>query len=198
VFPGAAAPGAAGALGLRSNVTSVTPVVSGLVVTVLDYDDRLELRNETGKELVILGYEGEPYLAFRDGRVYRNVRSPATYLNDDRFAQVAVPEQADSKAEPEWEEVAVREAYDWHDHRIQRMSKTLPPNVQKAKDEPHHVFDWTVPARLDGRPLAIAGSLDYEPPSSGIPKPLVAALGLLAIGGGAAVWLRWRRTRRGT
>jgi hypothetical protein len=33
------------------------------------------------------------------------------------------------------------------------MSPTLPPKVQAAEDKPHHVFDWAVPARLDGRPL---------------------------------------------
>jgi hypothetical protein len=58
------------------------PATQGLSVTVLDYDDRLQLRNETGEPLVVLGYEGEPYLVFRDGRVYRNTRSPATYLNE--------------------------------------------------------------------------------------------------------------------
>ena len=78
---------------------------AGLTVTVLDYDDRLELDNETGKPLVILGYQGEPYLAFRDGRVYRNTRSPATYLNDDRFGQVSLPSRPTRKLPPAWEEV---------------------------------------------------------------------------------------------
>ena len=164
-------------------------------VTVVDYDDRLELRNETGKQLVILGYQGEPYLAFRDGRVYRNTHSPATYLNDDRFGRVALPKLADPKTPPEWEEVSPREVYEWHDHRIHWMSRTLPPKVRATKDKAQHVFDWTVPARLDGKRLTIAGSLDYEPPPSTIPRPLIVLLGLLVVGGGAAVWLRRRRER---
>lgn len=192
--PPAVAHGGGGALGFRSTVTKITPATPGLSVTVVDFDDRLELRNGTGKPLVILGYEGEPYLAFRNGRVYRNTRSPATYLNDDRFAQVTLPRSADAKAPPAWEQVSRRELYDWHDHRIHWMSKTLPPKVQAAKNEPHHVFDWTIPARLDGRPLTIAGSLDYEPPSRGLPKPLVGVLVLVLVGGAAAVWLRLRRT----
>ena len=77
-----------------------------MTVTVLDYDDRLQLRNETDKPLIILGYEGEPYLAFRDGKVYRNTHSPATYLNDDRFGRVALPKQADPKAVSSWDEVS--------------------------------------------------------------------------------------------
>lgn len=193
----AAAHGGGGALGFRSKVTGIKPAASGLSITVLDYDDRLELRNETGKPLVILGYEGEPYLAFRDGRVYRNDRSPATYLNDDRYGQVQLPAKADAKAAPRWIEVSPREDFDWHDHRIHWMSTTLPPTIQAAKDKPHHVFDWTVPARLDGKPLAIAGSLDYQPPPTKIPRPLIAILGLLVVGGGATVWLRRRRERVG-
>lgn len=193
--PAAAAHGGGGALGFRSKVTGITPAAPGLSVQVVDYDDRIELRNESGKPLIIVGYQGEPYLAFREGRVYRNTRSPATYLNDDRFGQVELPEHADPKAAPEWEEVSVREKFDWHDHRIYWMSKTLPPNVRAAKDKPHHVFDWTVPARLDGTALMIAGSLEYEPPPNRISKPLVFLLGLLVVGGGIAVWLRRRRER---
>jgi hypothetical protein len=196
VCSAAAAHGGGGALGFRSKVTRITPAAPGLSVTVVDYDDRLELRNETGKPIIILGYEGEPYLAFRDGHVYRNTRSPATYLNDDRFGQVAIPEQADPKAPPLWEEVSPREDFNWHDHRIHWMSRTLPPKVQAAKDKPHHVFDWSVPARLDGQPLKIAGTLDYEPPPNKIPKPLIALLVAIVLAGGAAVWLRVRRERK--
>jgi hypothetical protein len=195
VCSAAAAHGGGGALGFRSTVTRITPAATALSVTVIDYDDRLQLRNKTGEPLVVLGYQGEPYLAFRDGRVYRNVHSPATYLNDDRFGQVALPPNADAEAPPEWEQVSPREEFDWHDHRIHWMSRTLPPKVQAAKDEPHHVFDWTVPARLDGKPLTIAGSLDYEPPPNNLPKPLLAVLGLVIVGAGVAVWLRIRRTR---
>lgn len=191
--PAAAAHGGGGALGFRSSITRVTPDPPGLTVTVLDYDDRLEVRNETGKPLIVLGYEGEPYLAFRDGRVYRNARSPATYLNDDRFGNVALPARAEPSAPAEWEEVSRREEFEWHDHRIHWMSRTLPPKVQAAKDTPHHVFDWTVPARLAGEQLTIAGSLDYEPPPNEISKPLILVLALLVVGGGAAFWLRRRR-----
>jgi hypothetical protein len=193
--PAAAAHGGGGALGFRSTVTGLHPATPGVLVTVRDSDDRLDLKNETGKTLVVLGYEGEPYLAFRDGRVYRNSRSPATYLNDDRFGQITVPSSADPDAAPAWEEVAQKEDYEWHDHRIHWMSRTLPPTIAAAKQEPHHVFDWKVPATLDGKPLTIAGSLDYEPPPAGKPTYLLGVLVVVAVGGGAAVWLRRRRDR---
>jgi hypothetical protein len=194
--PSAAAHGGGGALGFRSKVVRITPAAKGLSVAVVDSDDRLKLRNETGRPLVILGYEDEPYLAFRDSRVHHNIHSPATYLNDDRFGNVTLPARADPKAAPQWEQVASREEFEWHDHRIHWMNRTLPPKVMSAKNERHHVFDWTVPAKLGGTPLVISGSLDYEPPPSGSPRILIGALVLLASGGSAAIWLRRRRERR--
>ncbi len=196
VSPAAAAHGGGGALGFRSEVTRITPAVSGVTAVVRDFDDRLQLDNDTGKRLIVLGYEGEPYLAFDGGRVYRNTRSPATYLNDDRFGDVALPPQVDPKATPQWEEVAQEEGYEWHDHRIHWMSRELPPTVRNAKDEPHHVFDWQVPVRLEGRPLVIAGSLDYEPPPDDSPMILIGVLFVIAVGGSTAIWLRRRRERR--
>ena len=78
------------------------------------------------------------------------------------------------------------------------MSKTLPPKIEAAKGERHHVFDWTVPVRLDGRRVTIVGSLDYEPPLNSVPTPLIVLLGLVVVGGGAAVCLRLRRERKPT
>jgi hypothetical protein len=197
VCAAAAAHGGGGALGFSSTVTQISPAAEGLSVTVIDYDDRLQLRNNTGKSLVILGYEGEPYLSFRKGGVYHNLHSPATYLNDDRFGRVALPQHADPKKPPEWEQVAAHEEYDWHDHRIHWMSTTLPHKVRAAKDKPHHVFNWIIPARLDGQHLVIAGTLDYQPPPADrIPKPLIVLLALIIICGGSAVWLKQRRDTR--
>jgi hypothetical protein len=193
LVPAAAAHGGGGALGFRSTVTKIGPAAAGVSVQVLDSDDRLVLINRTGKPLVIEGYEGEPYLAFRDGRVLRNTRSPATYLNDDRFGAVELPAKADPKAPPEWEEVAQKEVYEWHDHRIHWMSKTLPPKIAAAKSEPHHVFDWKVPGTLDGKRFAIAGTLDYEPPPGGNPTMLVGAAAVVLLGGAGVVVLRRRR-----
>ena len=193
----AAAHGGGGALGFRSTVTAVDPATPGLSVTILDSDDRILLRNETGEELVVLGYEGEPYLAFRDGKAYRNAHSPATYLNDDRFGKVQLPAEADASLPPRWVEVSQAEAYDWHDHRIHWMSTTLPPKVQAKADEPQHVFDWKVTAELNGRPLVIAGSLDYKPPPGGSPRFLVGALVAVVIGSALALVLRRRRGRSG-
>jgi hypothetical protein len=50
---------------------------------------------------VILGQDGEPYLRFTTDGAFRNVRSPATYLNEDRCANAELPATADPEAAPE-------------------------------------------------------------------------------------------------
>jgi len=194
--PAAAGHGGGGSRGYTSTVSSVTPQTDGLEVAVRESDDRLFLRNETGATVVILGYEGEPYLEFREDGVFQNTRSPATYLNDDRYGQVDLPDSADPKAAPVWEEVSPRPTFEWHDHRIHWMSESPPPKVAAATDRPHHVFDWTVPGTIGGESLAIAGSLDYAPPpGQSFPTVLLVPLALLVVLGGVAVWLRRRRRR---
>jgi len=195
VCPAAAAHGGGGALGFRSNVKTITPAAAGLKATVLDYDDRLQLTNETGKTVIVLGYENEPYLMFKDGQVYRNTRSPATYLNNDRFAQVTLPPQANAKAPPQWEEIDHDAVYDWHDHRIHWMSRTLPPKVQAHKNVSQHVFNWSVPIMVDGKRTMIHGSLDYTPPPGGNFPYLIVAPPVLLLCAAVVLW-SIRRTRR--
>jgi hypothetical protein len=196
VCPVAFAHGDGAARGFRSAVESIRPAQSGLTVRVLDSDDELQLRNETGRTIVILGYGGEPYLRFSADGVFRNSRSPAAYLNLDRYAKVDVPEEADPKAPPRWERVASGAIWAWHDHRIHWMSPIDPPRVRANPDRPQHVFDWLVPARIEGRRLAISGTLDYAPPEderSLLPLVIGAAVGV----GATAVAIFFLVRRRG-
>lgn len=172
------------ATGFTSTVERVTPATPGVELRVLDGDDRLFLRNETSGEVIVLGYDEEPYLRFVDDAVYRNVRSPAVYLNADRYALGEVPESADPDAAPVWRLVKAGTAHEWHDHRIQWMSTIAPDEIRANPDTPTHVFDWQVPITVDGRPATIAGSLDYAPVDDGptvwvlvaASLPIVAAL----------------------
>jgi hypothetical protein len=193
--PAAAGHGDGGARGYASTVTNVTPKLDGLIVQVLQGDDELRLRNDTGRELVVEGYDGEPYLCFdAEGGVFRNASSPATYLNEERYGSVDVPASVSKNASPRWERVARGSAYDWHDHRIHWMSTIDPPKVRQAKDQPKHVLDWTVPGTVGGEPLAIRGSLDDEPPPASSFNPiLIAPIVALALAGGIVWWARRRR-----
>ena len=67
--------------GYVSNISAVVPNVLGVSVNVLGGDERLRLSNYSGKTVVILGYQGEPYLRFTASGVFANELSPASYLN---------------------------------------------------------------------------------------------------------------------
>jgi copper transport protein len=146
-----------------STVTRVTPQAAGLRARVLDHDARIGLRNDTRQTILVLGYTREPYLRFTPNAVYRNTRSPATYLNGVRLGGVDMPDTADAKAAPDWTRVAERPYYEWFDHRIHWMNPSLPPQVRRAETAAHRIFGWSVPIRVGGQDGSIRGRLDYAP-----------------------------------
>ena len=186
VAPGAEAHFGTAKLGYRSTIESVKPRVPGAQLKVLYGDDQVWLDNRSGETVVINGYGGEPYLRFAPKGIFVNINSPAVYLNEDRYGKATVPKSASPEAAPNWKKLAGGNVWAWHDHRIHYMSPTLPPLISAAPDEPHHVFDWEVPATANGKRFAISGSLDYTPPpkeDDGFPFALVIGLAVL-IGGG--------------
>jgi hypothetical protein len=179
----------------RSVIDQVSPKLPGVRLQVLNLDDRLELHNTSGKTVVVKGYQGEPYARILgDGTVQVNHNSPAFYLNDDRTSTGMVPASAKTGATPDWQVVDRAGRFQWHDHRIHWMSTIDPPRVREAKDEPHHVFDWTVPGSVDGQPLAIRGSLDYRPAPKSSFNPLLVAPAVALLLAAAVIW--WLRRRR--
>jgi hypothetical protein len=151
--------------GFLSNVSHVDPLVLGLDARVLGGDDRLRVANLSGKTVVILGYDGEPYLRFTSAGVFENRNSPTAYRNRDRWGVAAVPAAARPRAVPRWRRVTRTRSYAWYDHRIQWMRRgVLPAVVRAAPRRRHKVFDWAVPGRADGKPFAIRGILGYAPP----------------------------------
>ena len=156
------------------------PQVAGLTARVLDRDDRIELTNETGRQVVVVGYQGERYLEFRRSGVYENANSPAKYLNQDRYGRTTTPPNARSGAPPVWAIVATTNTYSWHDHRIHWMSPIPPPAAQREPDKRHVVFDWRVPLRVGSQRVTIAGTLEY------VPRPEESRLWLWLLVGAAA------------
>ncbi len=176
-----------------SQVNSVTPA-DGIAVEVLNRDDRLLLRNDSGRTVVIEGYSGEPYARIdADGTVSVNTDSEAYYLNEERDGNVDAPDSADSKGEPRWEEVSKTGRFEWHDHRMHWMSEEDPEQVED-KSARSEVFDWKVPLEVDGRPGVIAGTLFWTPTSSSsLPLPAIFAFAALVIVLAVAVAIKRRR-----
>jgi hypothetical protein len=167
-------------------ILSVSPVVPGLSVRILQFGDELELVNDTDTEVVVPGYDDEPYLRIGPDGVWRNANSPATYINLDRYARVTLPESAEGDAEPEWVRVSTEPQYVWHDHRTHWMSEdVLPPRVAADPGRSWQVFEWTVPLRHGSTPVEVVGELTWSPPPAPwLVWPLYAALAAIALAAG--------------
>jgi hypothetical protein len=180
----------------RSTIASISPRTPGLGLQVLQFSDRLLLRNQTGKTVTVEGYEGEPYLRFQSGgAVEVNTRSPAYYLNQSFYGNVTVPPSASAKAPPHWKLVDGTGQFEWHDHRIHWMSPALPPQV-KDKGKRTLIFDWRVPIAVGGQRGEVAGRLFWVPNSSSAPVAAFVIGGAIVVLGLLLV-LTVRR-RRGT
>lgn len=177
--------------------SDIDPPPAGVSARMLNYDDSIEVDVASGHELVVYGYEDEPYLRYlADGMVEVNRRAPTRYLNEDRYGDAEVPPAANAGADPRWEEVSAHGRYAWHDHRVHYMSRSLPPAVTDESAETK-VFDWRVPVELDGRREALTGTLYWDPVDDGGVSPALAAgLGAAVVASFAlAVWrIRARRT----
>jgi hypothetical protein len=182
----------------RSNITQITPEVPGLHLEVLEFADRLLLRNQTGKTVTIYGYQGEPYArVLADGAVEVNKHSPAYYLNQNFYGDVNVPASASPTATPDWTLVDRTGQLEWHDHRIHYMSPVVPAQV-KDKSKRTKIFDWQVPISVGSKPAAVDGQLFWVP-EQGTKTPVAAivALVLIVLAGIALVLVVQRRRRKG-
>jgi hypothetical protein len=149
---------------------------------VVDLSGRMELRNESSVDVVVLGYDGEPYLRVGPSGTFENARSPAVFLNRTSEPDVDVPDRYDADAAPEWRRVSEESRVRWHDHRAHASRGAL-------KQGP---ITWEIDLTVDGQAAVIAGrSVLVEPD----PWWVWAALGAcIAVAIVVASRVRWRRT----
>jgi hypothetical protein len=190
VATSAAPAGAHGAGGLqptnyRSRVLSITPAVTGLTVHSVDLGGKLELTNRSGHDVVVLGYDREPYLRVGPRGVFENARSPARYLNRTLRGTTRVPASADPDAPPQWRRIGDGPTVRWHDHRAHWTSTEDPPEVQRDPGSPHLVTDFLVQLRTDGRTVRVRGDVRWVPgpsPWGWLAGAAALALGLVIVG----------------
>lgn len=168
----------------ESVIDSVEPDLDQVQVRILGGDAFVEVTAEPGTEVVVPGYDGEPYLRIApDGVVYRNRRSAAAYMNESRSGTTGrLPARVDASAEPDWERIGAGGSVAWHDHRIHWMLATAPETGTGV------VQPWVVPITVDGTEVEISGRLLHHPDE----LPWAALVGVAV-----AVLVGWRaRTQR--
>ena len=160
----------------RSEIQSIDPPTDAISIEVVGGDGFLHLSVARGHEVIVEGYDGEPWLRIAaDGTVAQNINSPATYLNADRYAEVSGPD-VDPDAPPEFEVMGDDGDHVWHDHRIHWMSPDRPQGLRPGET----IFDdWTVPMTVDGDDVTVHGTLVWERDEN----PLIwAAIAVAALG----------------
>jgi hypothetical protein len=178
-------------------LTTVSATPDGVKVTVINRSDQLLLQNKSGKDVLVKGYDEEPYAqVLADGTVEVNTNSPAYYLNEDRFGNTKPPAGVTSKSSPKWKTIDKTGRFQWHDHRMHWMGTGRPPQV-KDPSVKTKIYDWSVPVEVDGTPAAVKGSL-YWTPSPGGGPPVGAIIAFLVIGIGASLLVMVVRRRRTT
>jgi hypothetical protein len=164
----------------RSTVTGIEPETSAMVVEIRGGDAFVSIRQLEPVEIIVSGYQDEPYLRIDpDGVVWVNTNSPAYYLNENRFPDSSLPGNADAGAEPEWVQVGSGGQFGWHDHRTHWMSPEPPPGVDQEAES--HIQEWTIAMTVDGVPTDVTGTLVWEPTVPPLPWILVAAAAAVAL-----------------
>jgi hypothetical protein len=172
---------------------ATTGADTGFDLQVVQLGSRLELRRTTAREVVVLGYQGEPYLRLDADGVWENENSPAVYLNRDRYASQTPPATATPDAKPAWKRLHGGDSVRWHDHRAHWMATIPPAAVQAQPDVPRVIFaDNHVDLLVDGTPMSAVVKVSWVPR----PHPWIW-LAFVAAGAGAALVLIAFRPRVG-
>jgi hypothetical protein len=170
----------------RTEVVAVTPSTDAIAVTIEGGDSFVRVAADRGVEVVVLGYDGEPYVLIDSaGDVFENARSYATYYNATRDGASAAPPSVDNAAEPDWAQVGSGGAWAWHDHRAHWMGGSPPIGMRPGDSLPVA----TIPLLVDGKPVEVAVVSSLVGGPSWWPSAL-AGLGVVAVTA-VAVRRRW-------
>lgn len=176
LMPSVAHADAAGPTDYRTTIQSVTPAVDGLTVSIEGGDAFIRLRAPAGREVIVLGYAGEPYLRFTaGGAVSENRLSSATYENAQRFGVEEIPSFVDNAAPPEWRQVASTGVWSWHDHRAHWMADRPLIGLEPGDSLPAE----DIPILVDGQPVEITVVTTLAERPAGWPPVFGAIIGCL-------------------
>jgi hypothetical protein len=176
----------------QSEILAVSPAFGGVSVRLLDLGNRVELVNRGGVDIVVLGYQNEPYLRVGPGGVFENRRSPSVALNRATAAttNTSVPRPVGVAPPPSWRRTGDGRSVRWRDRRT-RWEGPAPPSVEAAPPGAHVVVSqWLIGLRRGEEAAQVAGRITYVPGPSPVPWLAVAGV-LLAATTAAGLLRRW-------
>ena len=180
----------------KSEVVAVSPSLPGVRVRLLDLGNRVELTNTGSVDVVVLGYNNEPYLRVGPGGVFENSRSPSVALNKVTATTAAtttttVPSQNTAAlTPPSWRRTGGGRSVRWRDRRT-RWEGAAPPAVSAAPGATQVVTpQWLIGLRRGDVDATVFGRITYVPGPSPVPWLLISGVLLLAIVG-CGLLRRW-------
>jgi hypothetical protein len=154
------------------NLARITHVPAGLQARVVDGDLRLWLQVPRSERVVVLDYQGAPYLRFTSQGVQTNENSPMFYLN--LVPPITPSIKLTAKLRPAWHEVSHGRVAEWHDGRLEALATDLQAPGARVLGR------WYVPLTVNGHAARITGVLDHAPrPSWAWLWPIAAILLML-------------------
>ena len=169
----------------RTEIGSVPP---GIDVISVGGDDRLALVRTEAREVIVLGYGGEPYLRLDDQGVWENVNSPAVALNAERAP--SAPLEGTTRP-PEWRRIDDGRVALFHDHRSHWMASQPPLEIREDPNGEREIFTWAVPVVIDGEAAEVSGTLNWM--GSVRTAAWWTGAGILALAGALLGWFLARR-----
>ena len=180
----------------RSEIIGVTPALPGVHVRLLDLGNRVEVVNTGPVDVIVLGYQGEPYLRVGPSGVFENRRSPSVALNSvtatttsGTTTTTALPTAAVFPT-PSWHRTGGGRSVRWRDRRT-RWEGPAPATVSAAPGTVQVVTPiWNIGLRQGDVGATVSGRITYVPGPSPWPWLAVAVV-LLGITTAGALLHRW-------
>lgn len=138
-----------------SVIESVKPALpNGVDVDIVGSDTFVRVRS-VGHDVMITGYENEPYMHITTtGDVFVNDGSQTSLINGNRFGNVD-PSKFVESPNPVWRKIGTDGTAMWHDHRVHWMSPKRPAPI----DTIGTVVAWKVLFSVDGAATTVSGTL---------------------------------------
>jgi hypothetical protein len=177
----------------RSEVLGVNPRLPAVSVHLLDLGNRVELVNVGAVDVIVLGYQGEPYLRVGPGGVFENRRSPSIALNRATATSTSTttpPSNPGAFGPPSWHRTGGGRSVRWRDRRT-RWEGAAPAAVKAAPDKRQVVVpQWLIALRRGTTDATVAGRITYVPGPTPVPWLAVAGV-LLVVTAAGGLLRRW-------
>jgi hypothetical protein len=180
LMPSPALADPAGPTDFRTVVTSVKPDSDVISITIEGGDAFVRLVVQSGHEVIVFGYGGEPYVRVNaDGTVEENQISPATFYNQSRYGGDVpsdVTIEAALQQPPRWRQVGSGGTWAWHDHRAHLMSSQPLIGMEPGDQLGPEAIELVV----DGKPVTVELVTTLQAPPSRWPVMVGLVVGLVA------------------